>query len=202
MRYLIAIPCLDMVHTWFMASLLAMDRPEGTEVQICSSSLVYDSRNTLAEKAVKRGFDRVLWLDSDMVFEPDLMHRLIADMDEGRDMVCGLDFTRKAPIKPCLSRKLITHDSGRTEAVDFDSYPENAVFEVAGAGFGAMMTSVDVIRAAGAKGRPFSPIEGWGEDYSFLLRAHEAGYKCWCDSRIKVGHAGISIINEQNWKGR
>lgn len=201
MRYLIAIPCMDMVHTLFMTSLLGMDRPEGTEVSVCSSSLIYDARNTLAEQAVNRKFDRVLWLDSDMVFGKDLMTRLIADMDEGRQMVCGMFYTRKAPIHPCVYKALTVED-GQTRAVSYMDYPEGELFEVAGCGFGAVMMDTSVIRWAGNHGRPFSPIDGWGEDFSFELRARAEGVKIYCDSRIQIGHAGISIINRETWEGR
>ena len=202
MRYLIAIPCMDMVHTLFMSSLLAMRRPEGAEVGICSSSLIYDSRNTLAAKAVNEGFDRVLWLDSDMVFEPDLMEKLIADMDAGREAVTALYFTRKAPVIPCVYRSTITLSGGRTQTEAYTDYPANAVFEVAGCGMGAMMVSVDSLKATvEGDGRPFSPLPGWGEDLSFDIRLRKAGIRIWCDSRIKCGHLGLSLINETTWKG-
>lgn len=200
MRYLIAIPCMDMVHTHFMASLLGMRRPDGTEVGICSSSLIYDARNTLASKATNEGFDRVLWLDSDMVLGDDTMERLIADMDEGRDFVSALFFTRKQPIRPCIYKSLETLENGRTRANNYDDYPKDSVFEVAGAGFGAVMMSTDLIRAVGRDSRPFSPMPGWGEDFSFELRAKDAGFKLFCDSRIRVGHVGLTVITEKTWE--
>ena len=67
MRTLIAVPCMDMVHTVFMASLLQLNKPEGTEIAVSSSSLVYDARHSLAKKALNEGFDRILWIDSDMM---------------------------------------------------------------------------------------------------------------------------------------
>ena len=193
-RYLIAIPCMDMVHTFFMASLMAMHRPDNTELSVSSSSLIYDSCNSLAAKAVNEGFDRVLWLDSDMVFEPDLMERLIADLDEGRQFVSGMYYTRKAPINPCVYKALNESTEG-TEAVVYEDYPKDTVFEVAGCGFGAVMMDTEVLRKAGQYGIPFSPIEGGGEDFSFELRAREAGVKLYCDSRIQVGHIGLTVIN-------
>lgn len=202
MRYLVTIPCMDMVHTFFMTSLLAMRKPEGAEVAICSSSLVYDSRNTLAQKAVNEGFDRVLWLDSDMIFEPDIMERLIEDMNAGARFVTALYFTRKAPVVPCIYRALETMENGGTHGVSFEDYPKNALFEIAGCGMGACMMDTDVLRAAGNYGKPFSPMDGWGEDFSFDIRVRQAGIGIFCDSRIIAGHIGQSIINESTWEGR
>ena len=82
MKTLIAIPCMDMVHTGFMKSLMMMNRVGDIGFSIISSSLIYDARNTLAKHGVDGDFDRILWLDSDMEFEPDLLKRLSQDMDE------------------------------------------------------------------------------------------------------------------------
>ena len=207
MRTLIAIPCMDQVQTLFFCSVMAMTRPEGTEMAVSSSSLVYDARNHLAQKAVKERFDRVLWLDSDMRFSPDLLERLSADLDDGRDFVCGLYFTRKAPIQPVIYSEVGMMADSRGEQVptakSYKDYPKDSVFEIAAAGFGAVMMSVDLIERVTQAGRlPFSPILGYSEDLSFCLRARETGAKLYCDSRIKVDHIGISLINESTWETR
>ncbi len=72
MRTLICIPCLDMVHTEFMRNLLSLRIIGEAQFAIAQSSLVYDSRNILSVQAICDGFDRTLWLDSDMTFDPDL----------------------------------------------------------------------------------------------------------------------------------
>ena len=82
MRTMIAVPCMDMVHTFFFTSMLSMRKPEGTELAVASCSLIYEARHNLAVKAINDGFDRVLWMDSDMNFGPDLMERLEADLDQ------------------------------------------------------------------------------------------------------------------------
>ena len=73
MKLIIAVPCMDMVHTLFFRSFAGLRLPHGSEVVISTSSLIYDARNQLARKAVEGGYDRVLWLDSDMVFNPDMV---------------------------------------------------------------------------------------------------------------------------------
>lgn len=202
MKTLIAVPCLDMVHTAFMVSLLKLNKPAGTEVAVSSSSLVYDARHSLADRAIKLGCDRVLWLDSDMRFEPDLMDKLAADMDQGIEMVCGLYFTRKDPVQPCVYE--ICHDTPdkRGEmiptATPFSRIPEG-LFEIEGCGLGACMMDIRTICRVGQL--PFFPRDGYGEDLSFCRRAREAGVKIYCDSRIRVDHIGLSIFNESQWKG-
>lgn len=199
MKYMIAVPCMDMVHTLFFASVAGMHRPEGTEIAVCSSSLVYDARNKLAHKAVSEGFDRVLWLDSDMRFAPDLMDRLDADLEDGRDIVSAFYFTRKNPVHPCIFRKCSM--VGNTPTVlPVEGWPRDSVFDVAAVGFGAVMMRVDLLRLVHATfGRPFSPMDGFGEDLSFCLRVRQLGKQIWCDPRIMVDHVGLTIINEQTY---
>lgn len=182
----ILIPCMDMVHTDFHMSLLRLKRPSDTVISHAKSSLVYDSRNALAETAVRRGYDRVLWLDSDMMFEPDLLERLSARLDEGYEMVTGIYTSRKPPITPCIYSNI---DPG-VHATPYKDYPEG-IFEVQGCGFGAVMMKTSLIREVGeAYGRPFSPAIGLGEDLSFCARVTDLGKKIWCDSTIQLKHVG------------
>lgn len=200
MKYLIAIPCMDMVHTAFLKSLLSLDKPEGTRFGLTCSSLIYDARNQLARKAIDEGFDRVLWLDSDMEFEPDFMKRLAEDMDTGKEFVSGLYFKRKTPIQPVVYKEVgyyKNEDSVTPIAVSYEDYPLNEVFRCAAAGFGGVMVSVDLIKRVQDKfGLPFSPILGFGEDLSFCKRAEDLGATLWCDSRLKMGHIGMASVTE------
>ena len=201
MRTLIAIPCLDMVHTLFMASLISLRKPEGTEIAIASCSLVYESRHTLAQKAINEGFDRVLWLDSDMTFGPDMLERFSADLDNGKEFVCGLFFTRKNPIMPCVYEVCRPRTKRTGEVVpakeSFREIPDG-IFEIEGCGFAAVMMTTDLIRSAGPL--PFYPEEGFGEDLTFCRKVRDAGKKLYCDPGIKVGHIGIQVIDENTWK--
>ena len=205
MKTLIAIPCMDMVHTTFLKSVIGLDRVDFCKFAISCSSLVYDARNTLAKQAVTEGFDRVLWLDSDMDFNPDLLTRLSADMDEGRELVSGLYFKRKAPVKPVIYKELgywksEEKDELRPIAVPYEDYPADTIFPIAGCGFGGVLVSVDLINRVGDEfGLPFSPIMGFGEDLSFCARATQLGVEMFCDSRVKLGHVGLGTITEETY---
>ena len=207
MKTLIAIPCMDMVHTVFLKSLLGMKRIGASAFSLSASSLIYDARNGLAKQAVTEGFDRILWLDSDMDFSPDLMERLSADLDEGREFVTGLYFTRKVPIKPNIFESCgYFHDDEKDEvtplAVNYFKYPKDTIFPIAACGFGGVMMTTDLVKRVGEKfGLPFSPILGFGEDLSFCSRARQLGVELYCDSRIKMGHVGLGTITEETYEG-
>ena len=202
MKTLIAVPCMDQVHTAFFKSAMDLNRIGETALAISASSLVYDARNALVAQAILGGFDRILWLDSDMQFTPDLMEKLMADMDELKcDIVSGLYFTRRAPIKPVCYSYVGFRPEGeglKPVAESFMDYPKDSIFEVAGVGFGAVLVTVDLCkRVREHYGLPFSPALGFGEDLSFCARATELGVKIYCDSRIKLGHAGLMTVTEQ-----
>lgn len=199
MRTLIAVPCMDTVQTPFFKSILALIKPEGTRVGVISGSLIYDARNQLAAMAINGKYDRVLWLDSDMVFAPDMLRRMGALMDEdpSREMVAGLFFTRRYPIMPCIY-SFLGERNGNPGFEFYADYPRDSLFEVQGCGFGAVLMTTDLIRRVADKyGHPFSPIQPFGEDFSFCIRARELGAKIWCDSSIKIGHVGLSIFDEE-----
>lgn len=207
MRLMIAVPCMDMVHTLFFRSFAGLRLPAGTEVVISTSSLIYDARNQLARKAVEGGYDRVLWLDSDMVFDPDMAERFMADLDGGLEYVSGLFFSRRAPVRLCaydVCGVKVSDDEGHVPTVhSFEKLPDAPVFEVAASGLAAVCMSTDLIaRIAERFGLPFSPVMGFGEDLSFCMRARELGARLWCDSRIRLGHVGQAIFDYNVWPGR
>lgn len=200
---MIAVPCMDMVQTTFMESMMGLMSAGECQVSYTKSSLVYDARNMLASKALNGGFDRILWLDSDMVFRPDLLIRLAKDMDDGREMVSTVYFKRKPPFTPICYKTLeySEHDNKPMYKLEpYLDYPKDDVFQAAGCGFGAVMMTTDLIRKVAERfGYPFSPMMGIGEDLTFCWRVNQLGVPIWCDSRIKVGHSGVMTVTEETY---
>lgn len=203
MKTLIAIPCMETIPTITAKSLIAMNMDETVEVSFAMNSLVYDARNLLAQKACENGFDRILWVDSDMSFDRDLLARLSARIDEGYDFVTGLYFTRRMPIEPTIYKDVACYVKDGKQmptAVCYSDYPRDSFFEIKGCGFGGCMTTTKMMLDVAQKyGLPFSPILGFGEDLSFCQRATQAGYKIWCDSTIKLGHISHCVVQEENY---
>ena len=199
MRTLIAVPCMDTVNTLFFTSMISLRKGAETEIAVSCSSLIYSARNMLAKKAIENGFDRVLWLDSDMMFQPDLLEKLSAHLDSGLEYVSAMYYTRKAPVKPCILERLELIEKADGElvptAVAVKEYPKG-LFRIAGGGFGAVMMTTELIKRCGPL--PFFPMNGFGEDYTFCLKAREAGAELWCDGSIVAGHLGTTCFNEES----
>lgn len=200
MKTLIAIPCMDMVQTEFVRSLVGMRTTGQVQYAFSQASLVYDGRNMLASMAIDGGWDRVLWLDSDMSFRADLFEKLSADLDEGRSCVSGLYFSRKRPVRPIIYREVGLDRSGAEpipRAQNYEDWPKGQIFPVAACGFGAVMMETEMLRKVRERFKlPFSPVLGFGEDLSFCMRCTELGETIWCDSRIRLGHVGVSLFDE------
>ena len=106
MRTFIAIPCMDMVHTDFFRSCVGLEVSGEVQWTTAQNSLIYDARNKLVEMAIDGDFDRILWLDSDMIFDRYLFRRLSEHLDQGREMISGLYFSKKPPIHPVIYSRL------------------------------------------------------------------------------------------------
>ena len=190
MKLLIAVPCYETMRVEFARSLFDLvgwlhEHGVTHEVKILAGTLIYAARDKLAKHAVNNGFDEVLWLDSDMVFDRHLYEDL---KTPNKDMVCGLFVARRFPYVSCLFKSIKPVER-------ISDYP-NDTFEVAACGFGAVLMKAqilkDVIISGG--GRCFVPEQDLGEDVAFCKRATDLGYRIWCEPTARVGHVGAIAI--------
>lgn len=196
-KVLIAVPALDTMPTQTAYSMLNLKRGCPSRFSFIVRASCADARNMLAREAIESGADRVLWLDSDMVFGDDLMLRLGEDLDAGWDMVCGLYFKRELPVTPVIYKRVEMANG----VEPYRDYPKDSLFPVAGCGFGAVMMTTDLLtRADTHKTGPFTLLPHLSEDLSFCKRAADVGARMACDSRIKVGHVGVIAYGEQMYK--
>ena len=196
-KVFIAVPSMDTLPALFAQSLALLKRAGDTMVGFEVGSLVYNARNHLARQAIKEEADWVLWLDSDMVFSPDLLQRMLKVCEENKiDFLTALCFRRKPPYTPCLFDKLerLPDDKGAAYTALL-SVPDGR-FQVGGCGFAGVLMSTDVLISVSAQfeGRMFDPMPGFGEDVSFCWRARQCGYEIWCDSSIEMGHVGNCVV--------
>jgi hypothetical protein len=192
MRLLIAIPSLDLIQAKFTADLLRLVNKlykDGIdfEVEIRSGSMVHAAREYLAWQAIEREFTHVLWLDSDMTFEPDLVDGLMAS---GESFVTAVCAARREPYPLCIFSSLLNHEQSKWEG----PYPDEP-FEVAGCGMACVLMETKILQAVYAAYRTcFTPMNSYGEDTAFCLRASGLGFKMYAEPRVKVGHIGQTII--------
>lgn len=194
MRLLIAVPAMDFMPVAFVKSLTDLitrlkDDQINFELKIESGTMVHVARDRLACYAINKEFTDVLWLDSDMVFTPDILEDL---MFSGKDFVTGIAHSRRPPFSGCLFKDLRLNSLER-----FHEYPVDT-FEIAGCGFAAVLIKTDVLKAVQMHFNTcFLPMANYGEDLAFCKRATELGYKIYAEPGVRLGHVGhITIYPE------
>ena len=200
MRTLIAVPCMDQVPAPFAQSLAMLQKTGECMLSMQIGSLIYTSRNNLAQMAIQMDVDYVFWLDSDMVFEPDTLIRMMDTLQKNDyDILTGLYFRRVPPYTPVLFDKLDIHRN-ICSWTEFHEIPEEP-FEIGGCGFGCVLMKADVFYDVQAKhGNMFAPLGNNGEDIAFCWRARDCGFKIYCDPSVICGHVGYSVVDDQFFK--
>lgn len=189
MKLMIAIPTLDMIHFEFARCLTGLvqklDR-DGVDCDVCfkGGTLVYNAREALAAEAINGGYTHVLWLDADMVFNPDVFDKLYS---HGKPFVTGVYKSRHAPYKSCIFKTLEPDER-------VEQFPDD-LFEVEACGFGIILTETQMLYDVWKeRGYMFLPSAEYGEDLAFCDRARQKGYTLYCDPSVRAGHIGFVVV--------
>ena len=200
MRLLIGIPTLDFVHVEFMRCLTDLlmhlkDNGIDFDVDIESGTLVYLARERIVNKAIDGQYTHVLWFDSDMVFNPEVLDDLLFS---GKPFVSGIYHARRKGYASCIFQSIEVGNDKR-----FEEYPHE-LFKIAGCGFGCVLTTTELLSAVRLHySTCFTPMPMLGEDLAFCKRATDLGYTIWCEPTVVCGHIGhITIYPEDHeaWK--
>jgi len=147
------------------------------------------SRNALVEKFLQSDCDYLLFLDSDIVFPPNIVDLL---MKHDKDFVSALYFTRKK-IKPM--HRILKNG----EYVSPDEVKPNELIEADAIGLGCCLIKRSVIEKVSGqnKNKPLfnmklkNRTEFIGEDLFFCDLVQKAGFKIFVDTGLLVGHFGV-----------
>lgn len=163
-------------------------------------SAIDQGRNQIATDALRDGFEELMWIDSDVAFEPEAVDRL---RSHGLPITCGV-YPKKG------QRSFASNFSEGVAAVVFGNGGGLVEIPYAGAGFLHTRREVyDVLKErlglpeCNGRWGPtmvpfFQPIViplGAGhwylaEDYSFCHRARECGFRILADTTFRLQHIG------------
>jgi hypothetical protein len=157
--------------------------------------------------------DWLLFIDSDMVFQPKAIMEIIATREKfDFDMLGGLCHQRMAPYQPTVYRQ--TPDG--TGYTYLEQWQEGAAVEVDATGMAFCIIHKRVFDRILQKsvGQDLPPLEerrrmppppffrwdgGFGEDFDFCQRAKASGSRIYVDTTIDIGHVGHHIINRETF---
>jgi hypothetical protein len=212
------------VHGAFMESLLNLLVYDmafhkrivdgGGRLSTQASANLAGPRNTVVKQFLAFGEADWLWfVDSDMVFEPDTLERLLqyADPDKA-PIVGGLCFGfDEGRVVPTLY-DLVGEDDG-IGVVRYNMWPPDAMFQVAATGTGCILIHKSVlekVRDFMPESRPgqvgFNQAYPWfqemehegqpvGEDITFCWRAGIAGVPVYVNTAVHIGHVKQQLLS-------
>lgn len=206
----IALPAYDFKVSLKLAISLARfsqtAAKHGIDIQIgsiCGCSVVSRARNLLAQDLLDSNCDYLLFIDSDINFEPDHILRLLAwGSDPKKGIVAAVPRTRSenknyiATLDYDEDGQLTMNGMGLVRA----KRVATAFMLVRREVFETLVTQHPDWKYYDARSDRVLPClfdfqlteEGYmGEDFLFCDRAREAGFEIWVDPTITLGHMGV-----------
>jgi hypothetical protein len=150
-------------------------------------TLIGNQREKITDAAIDGDYTHLLFLDSDMTFDSDIVERFLGHPD--KDIVCATYITRTHPRKTVSYKKIGDWLNPVREN-------ESGVFKIEGSGMGCCMIKINTLKKIK---KPRFPIT-WtpdsndylGEDMNFFLKVKDEEIDVWCDMDISrsIGHIG------------
>lgn len=214
----IAIPTRDHVGTGLFISMMMADwgfLPPGQTIswQVIEGSILPSQRNELVQRMLG---DWILFIDSDMSFQPDAIGRLVKVREEhDLDIVGGLCFQRKEPYQPTLYMREQPTSGGYSFLEKWDT----DLVEVDATGFAFILIHRRVFErmvrvyeerpdfvwpsVEDRKRMPppnfFRWMDGFGEDLRFCQDAKAIGCRIYVDTRIEIDHGASQVVNKRSF---
>jgi glycosyltransferase involved in cell wall biosynthesis len=152
---------------------------------IIGSRQIHYARNALVTAGLNNGADYICFIDADMTFPPDTLHRLYF---ASKDIVGVLYTGRIKPHPPNIF--YFDKDKVLVQAEKVDRI--TPIIEVDAVGTGIMLIRKKVFRELP---HPWFFYGGdYSEDIMFCKEARKAGYKIYIDTTLDIGHVGDEVF--------
>lgn len=178
----------------------------GGFINVGSGPRIASARNTVVARFLDQNAEWLLMLDTDMVFTPNLIERMLAVADpEKVPIVGGLCFAggKGASIHPTMYQ-FLRDDDGDLVSTRMETYPENQLVEVNGTGAACLLMHRDALEKIGEAyfktgaawfAETYALGQDFGEDITFCLRAQALGIPIHVHTGIEVGHRKLHVLN-------
>ena len=188
---LIAVPTAKYIEPETFKSIFDLIIPEGYKVsfEFTTGNDVDQVRNLIASCGVK--FDYLFAVDSDISFPQDTLQRLL---DDDKDIVSGL-YIQRIP----GTHHLELYKNGR---LVYSDIKDLGLFEIDSCGFGCVLIKSEVLRNIKYPYFVYKSAinheETLSEDTYFCIKAREAGFSVWADTKILCSHHGNTVFEIKN----
>lgn len=178
-----------------------------------SSANISNARNAIVRTFLDETQAEWLWfVDADMHWDPEALDTLLDYADEHRaPVVGGLCFGIEDGILFPTLYAWGKNDDDKITSYRYDSFPENAMFQVGATGAAFLLIHRKVLVAIRDKG--FNPTFPWfqetemagaacGEDVTFCARAGILGYPVYVHTGVEVGHHKSFMLTADMYAGQ
>ncbi len=183
----IGVPTYGTIKTKTFISIVKFIKSVDFDVPVITQtgSYIQDNRETIVETAIERGMTHLLFIDHDMVFEPQAVESLV---NRNKDIIGAPFSLRTTPSDPFATvKKEDPHGNKIWEE-------QGDLIKCCAVGTGFMLINLEVFKKIK---KPWFQLEyddkgelQYGEDMSFCRKAREAGFDIFCDTTVKLGHLG------------
>jgi GT2 family glycosyltransferase len=155
-------------------------------------------RDSAADLAVREGYTHLLYLDADMVWPSDVLHKMLRHHAVG--IVGGLYVLKAPPHAPVAMTEGFRVEGSVVDQFWHVDLTTTDLIDCAVLGMGCTLIPVEVFTKIGP--RPWFAYKdddaGWPvvtEDVPFCLKAKAAGYRIALDPTVQCGHIGPTVYD-------
>ena len=207
----ILVPTQDTVYSHFsysLSNLVKLTTQMGIETHLFfdASTILINQRESLIKQAIEVGSEWVLWLDSDMMFPPSVLMRLLA---HNEDLVGCNYMKRSYPFKTVAF----------TDTSDWENWIpiqySNELVEAEAVGMGCVLMKTALFKELQKPYFEYTyqpKTEDWGgEDFTLFKKFNKLGHTLKIDMNLsnEIYHIGTfaygrsmssNSIKKKNWK--
>ena len=207
----ILVPTKDTVYSHFsysLSNLVKLTTQMGIETHLFfdASTILINQRESLIKQAIEVGSEWVLWLDSDMMFPPSVLMRLLA---HNEDLVGCNYMKRSYPFKTVAF----------TDTSDWENWIpiqySNELVEAEAVGMGCVLMKTALFKELQKPYFEYTyqpKTEDWGgEDFTLFKKFNKLGHALKIDMNLsnEIYHIGTfaygrsmssNSIKKKNWK--
>ena len=152
-----------------------MNTPVQQQLFLAIGCYIHNNRDTCVRQALENDCSHLLFVDSDVMFAPDAITRLMKHAEDGIDVVAARYNKKILPVQPTVKEDI-------KELSEVEFVPT-----------GFLLVNMEVYKKIGKPCFSFSN-DAESEDYYFCIKAKEHGYKIYCDPTIEIAHLGTAIF--------
>jgi len=164
-------------------------------------------------------YDYIMWIDSDIVFQPENFYALLKRMEENKNLqlLSGLYLMADGHHTTCVDKwdedyfqqngsfKFLTKQDVENKKSELETKSNGGIFESVYIGFGWLMVRYGVHESFEypffkpqfhtlKEGTPNEIYDFSSEDASFFLELREKNIKCYVDPDVLVGHEKMVVL--------